>query len=156
MTLIPIVGEDLERAVHALGLVQWVPIGTLERFVETGSKWDRRTGPLFRWAIGVDLLEEVVRRCRMCRCTDADCSGCIERTGQPCWWVGEDLCSACADLLNAAPARALPYLDALLGGAQLAHGWPALSVEALGGRDELREVRRLLAELARELEVPPS
>lgn len=29
------------------------------------------------------------RRCREC--------GCIERTGQPCWWVEEDLCSACCD-----------------------------------------------------------
>ncbi|MDP1931864.1 MAG: hypothetical protein Q8L60_10435 [Gammaproteobacteria bacterium] len=36
--------------------------------------------------------------CRVCKCTENDCSGCIERTGQPCWWVNEDLtlCSACA------------------------------------------------------------
>lgn len=35
------------------------------------------------------------RRCRKCGCTEADCSKCIERTGQPCHWVKEDLCSAC-------------------------------------------------------------
>lgn len=35
--------------------------------------------------------------CRMCGCTDDDCSGCIQRTGQPCYWVEDDLCSACAD-----------------------------------------------------------
>ena len=35
------------------------------------------------------------RRCRICGCTDDDCSQCIERTGEPCHWVEEDLCSAC-------------------------------------------------------------
>jgi len=34
--------------------------------------------------------------CRICRCTDDDCSQCIERTGQPCCWVEADLCSACS------------------------------------------------------------
>jgi hypothetical protein len=43
------------------------------------------------WTPGAD--EE--RRCRVCGCTDEDCSGCIERTGEPCYWVEEDLCSAC-------------------------------------------------------------
>ena len=38
-----------------------------------------------------------VRTCRVCGCTDDDCSGCIERTGTPCHWVEEDLCSACDD-----------------------------------------------------------
>ena len=37
-----------------------------------------------------------VQTCRVCGCTDDDCSGCIERTGEPCYWVDEDLCSACA------------------------------------------------------------
>ena len=35
------------------------------------------------------------QRCRICGCTDDDCSGCIKRTGQPCYWVKDDLCSAC-------------------------------------------------------------
>lgn len=35
------------------------------------------------------------RVCRVCGCTEADCSGCIRRTGRPCWWVARDLCSAC-------------------------------------------------------------
>ncbi|MEO5915600.1 MAG: hypothetical protein ABIS50_15305 [Luteolibacter sp.] len=38
---------------------------------------------------------EIVRSCRVCGCTDEDCTDCIERTGQPCHWVGDDLCSAC-------------------------------------------------------------
>lgn len=36
------------------------------------------------------------RKCRLCGCTDADCSGCVEKTGQRCSWVALDLCSACA------------------------------------------------------------
>jgi hypothetical protein len=33
--------------------------------------------------------------CRVCGCTDQDCSRCIDRTGGRCWWVKADLCSAC-------------------------------------------------------------
>ena len=35
------------------------------------------------------------RSCRVCGCTDLDCSGCVQRTGMPCWWIEPDLCSAC-------------------------------------------------------------
>lgn len=41
--------------------------------------------------------------CRVCGCTDDDCRGCIERTGEPCSWWHEysehpdgPICSACA------------------------------------------------------------
>lgn len=37
------------------------------------------------------------RACRVCGCTDDDCTQCVELTGQPCIWVEYDLCSACAD-----------------------------------------------------------
>lgn len=37
-----------------------------------------------------------IRVCRACHCTDYDCSGCVAKTGHPCWWVEGDLCSACA------------------------------------------------------------
>jgi hypothetical protein len=36
-----------------------------------------------------------IRRCRVCGCTDTDCRCCIQRTGRPCSWVADDLCSAC-------------------------------------------------------------
>lgn len=36
-----------------------------------------------------------VRACRVCGCTDEDCSQCIDETGGPCNWVEADLCSAC-------------------------------------------------------------
>jgi hypothetical protein len=43
--------------------------------------------------------------CRMCGCTDTDCSGCIARTGEPCFWVNTErtLCSACLDDAEAMP-----------------------------------------------------
>jgi hypothetical protein len=40
--------------------------------------------------------EPETRKCRVCGCTDDDCRQCIEKTGSPCHWVEEDLCSACA------------------------------------------------------------
>lgn len=49
-----------------------------------------------RAALAVLDEPEALRRCRACGCTDADCSGCVARTGAPCAWVQEDLCSACA------------------------------------------------------------
>ena len=36
------------------------------------------------------------RKCRVCGCTDLDCRQCILKTGEPCYWVQDDLCSACA------------------------------------------------------------
>lgn len=41
-----------------------------------------------------------VRTCRVCGCTDNDCSQCIEKTGRPCHWVEHDLCSACAPKIS--------------------------------------------------------
>lgn len=42
--------------------------------------------------------EEVkVRTCRICGCTEENCSQCIEKTGEPCYWIEEDLCSACEE-----------------------------------------------------------
>jgi|GEM_PF-1401039 len=42
------------------------------------------------------------RACRICGCTDADCSQCIDKTGEPCSWVGQNLCSRCADEMEEA------------------------------------------------------
>jgi hypothetical protein len=39
--------------------------------------------------------QERERSCRICGCTDRDCRQCVEKTGSPCSWVSEDLCSAC-------------------------------------------------------------
>lgn len=44
------------------------------------------------------VADAVVRHCTVCGCSDVDCSGCIQRTGAPCFWVLDQLCSACATL----------------------------------------------------------
>lgn len=36
-----------------------------------------------------------IRTCRTCGCTEDDCRQCIEKTGSPCHWIEQDLCSAC-------------------------------------------------------------
>lgn len=40
-------------------------------------------------------VDELPPRCRVCGCTDDNCSACVERTGDACYWVEPDLCSAC-------------------------------------------------------------
>lgn len=37
-----------------------------------------------------------VPTCRVCGCTDNDCTQCIEATGVPCYWIEPGLCSACS------------------------------------------------------------
>ena len=44
---------------------------------------------------GLPLVAAMVRACRVCGCTDNDCSQCVARTGTACHWVAQDLCSAC-------------------------------------------------------------
>lgn len=47
----------------------------------------------------IELIEAIeiilTKRCRVCGCNEIDCSNCIKRTGEPCSWPEEDLCSAC-------------------------------------------------------------
>jgi len=50
-----------------------------------------------------DLSVPVERRCCVCGCTDLNCNGCIDRTGEPCTWIEEDLCSACVAVLQQYP-----------------------------------------------------
>lgn len=44
----------------------------------------------------------VAGACRVCGCTEQDCRGCVERTGDPCEWTSpkKDLCTACLPLLE--------------------------------------------------------
>jgi len=51
-------------------------------------------------AIDVALDDNEPLHCRVCGCTEYDCSGCVERTGHACSWVEPDLCSACHLLLR--------------------------------------------------------
>ena len=63
--------------------------------------------------------------CRVCGCTEADCSGCVARTGSPCHWVEADLCSACVPVstVSADPeedARSSELAQPSMGAARLA------------------------------------
>jgi len=62
---------------------------------KNGKKKDKNTA--------APHTKDGIRRCRVCGCTDDDCSQCIEKTGKPCYWVEEDLCSACTDNNNDEP-----------------------------------------------------
>lgn len=44
---------------------------------------------------GAEIIYHAIPRCRVCGCSDDDCRQCIQKTGSPCHWVEEDLCSAC-------------------------------------------------------------
>lgn len=46
-------------------------------------------------ALAAMTREAHPQKCRVCGCVDEDCRQCIEKTGQPCYWVEPDLCSAC-------------------------------------------------------------
>jgi hypothetical protein len=56
------------------------------------------------------LGAEPERCCRVCGCTELDCSQCVARTGSPCFWVAEDLCSACWPLTPDYKAELVPEL----------------------------------------------
>lgn len=45
----------------------------------------------------VKALIDKLQRCRVCGCTQYNCSQCIEKTGSPCTWAEKDLCSACVE-----------------------------------------------------------
>ncbi len=52
-----------------------------------------------------------VTRCRACGCHDFD--ACVdENTGMVCWWIEEDLCSACAAGMAAEADPAMAGLHA--------------------------------------------
>jgi hypothetical protein len=49
--------------------------------------------------------------CRICGCTDEDCSACVARTGTVCSWVEHNVCSACADAELTRDVLALVDID---------------------------------------------
>jgi hypothetical protein len=53
------------------------------------------------------LEDDAPQECVGCGCTEADCSGCVAHTGEPCEWV--PFCSACAAALPA--SLRTPLLD---------------------------------------------
>lgn len=91
---------DTSAPAQAKMLVSDYTIGDFLKVPEYREEDDPTTyaGALKMFAlIGHEHRKELARRvCRTCGCTEADCSQCIAKTGQPCSWVERDLCSACA------------------------------------------------------------
>jgi hypothetical protein len=71
--------------------------------IHAGGKWVEigyfQLDDLIEQLIELDgtVATPVTQVCRVCGCTDDDCRGCIERTGEACHWVEPDLCSACVE-----------------------------------------------------------
>jgi hypothetical protein len=51
--------------------------------------------------------------CRVCGCTDDNCTACINRTGVACYWFEPDLCSACVPAFQERLRRGLVRAAAL-------------------------------------------
>jgi len=97
-----------DRALVAYQWFKWATVATWQQ-----DEWEITAADIFRWLDRHDRESEIkamaeqeaadsptcvaVRRCRICGCTDDDCSQCIAATGKACRWVeGEpDLCSRC-------------------------------------------------------------
>ncbi len=45
------------------------------------------------------IIKQKSNVCMFCGCTDNNCKVCIERTGEPCYWINDEktICSACAE-----------------------------------------------------------
>jgi hypothetical protein len=69
---------------------------TIEELARSISYFPAELQPVI--AAGWDPEHDVIiPRCRVCGCTEDDCTACtIKLGGEPCHWVEPDLCSACA------------------------------------------------------------
>jgi hypothetical protein len=74
-----------------LGKAVWLEMQTRPDLAAAVAEWIEAK----KSAKGITSAQVQVRACRVCGCTDNDCSGCVVRTGMACWWIEADLCSAC-------------------------------------------------------------
>lgn len=80
------------------------------------------------------------RACRVCGCTDEDCSQCIEKTGTPCSWVAPDLCSACVEYANLIAAIDLAEQHPQHGDECISGYVGPQMADELAGRSAVRDV----------------
>jgi hypothetical protein len=90
----------VQRAEAQSAIAEW-PHGHVLLF-RAQKKLDRAKESLAMAGTLIDCCK-AVRICRVCGCTEQDCRQCIEKTGKPCNWVEDDLCSAC---VKPAPLKA--------------------------------------------------
>ena len=85
--------DAVKRAIELVGPTRWMPKALRVGLDGAGKLYE---AALAARPAAAGTQTQLPRACRVCGCTDADCRGCIERTGEPCQWVEADLCSACA------------------------------------------------------------
>lgn len=90
--------------------------GVLIKFQQEADVEESYIGEFFSFIgrVNEEIFDEIKgvdeRKCRVCGCTDTDCRQCIEKTGAPCHWVEDDLCSACIET-PPPPSLLLPGRD---------------------------------------------
>jgi hypothetical protein len=91
---IVIASEDEADAVIAL-------MQPIARNVAARGRRDQFT-PIKRVAIRIAAsLVTLPGECMLCGCREDDCSECIQKTGEPCFWVNQEctICSACLGIV---------------------------------------------------------
>jgi hypothetical protein len=87
------VRDDLEK--HRAAVMRgWHVLRYPSMDREHALDWAREVRELMR------MIDPITDQCAVCDCTDTDCSQCIRRTGEPCYWFGPALCSACAERMQ--------------------------------------------------------
>ncbi len=81
--------------------------------------------------------------CRVCGCTNLDCSQCIESTGTACHWIESDLCSRCDDEIK--------MFVSTVGGSREAAEADIIKAKAIKESDNLGKIDE---ELSSEGQVP--
>lgn len=73
------------------------PIKLNNKIIGKVIKAKQKSKDYIEWeGILFDKIELTGQTCRVCGCTQKDCSQCIESQGKPCYWVKDDLCSRCS------------------------------------------------------------
>jgi hypothetical protein len=85
------VGELEEKwmSPDARGLANNLKLGVRIVTMADGTQYETPLDEVSAALAADEAAEQAVRRCRSCGCTDDD--ACLP----PCWWVEDDLCSAC-------------------------------------------------------------
>ncbi len=97
-----LLGIDVDDAHHAEDLARYEAALTAELFYGQMSGSPQGLLPPADDQAHADYLNALrnltpaeTGKCVVCGCTEADCSSCVERTGEPCYWVAPNVCSAC-------------------------------------------------------------
>ena len=91
--------------------------------------------------------------CKLCGCTDLDCSQCVDKTGVPCFWMDEDkdICSACVYrdhsmtvLMNLANAAGAEFEDEKMAVDILEHTFKKVIEAVLDSDIDIEKLRQTL------------